>query len=77
MSSPSPARSSLVDLPSESGQEGPLADAGRYFAEDITEPFVLDEDGHLPVPTGPGIGTAPLPDALRRCTRERRDLYTA
>ncbi|GAA3147467.1 o-succinylbenzoate synthase [Streptomyces echinatus] len=53
---------------------GDTSASGRYFAEDITEPFVL-EDGHLPVPAGPGIGVEPLPDALRRFTRGRRDLY--
>ncbi|MET7549202.1 hypothetical protein ABZS94_26065 [Streptomyces sp. NPDC005500] len=37
-------------------------------------PFVL-QDGHLPVPTSPGIGIPPLPDALRRFTTARRDLY--
>lgn len=53
---------------------GDTSASSRYFAEDITEPFVL-KDGHLPVPTGPGIGVEPLPEALRRRTRERRDLY--
>ncbi|WP_030347778.1 o-succinylbenzoate synthase [Streptomyces sp. NRRL S-1022] len=55
---------------------GDTSASSRYFAEDLTEPFVL-RDGHLPVPTGPGIGVEPRPDALRRFTRERRDLYTA
>jgi O-succinylbenzoate synthase len=55
---------------------GDTSASSRYFAEDITEPFVL-EDGHLTVPTAPGIGIEPLPDALRRFTRERRDLYVS
>ncbi|MFF4561025.1 o-succinylbenzoate synthase [Streptomyces sp. NPDC001435] len=55
---------------------GDTSASSRYFAEDITEPFVL-RDGHLPVPTAPGIGIEPLPEALRRFTRERRDLYRA
>ncbi|MER6030613.1 o-succinylbenzoate synthase [Streptomyces sp. NPDC001851] len=55
---------------------GDTSASSRYFAEDITEPFVL-VDGHLPVPATPGIGTAPLPDALRRFTVRRRDLYAA
>ncbi|MFE9452652.1 o-succinylbenzoate synthase [Streptomyces sp. NPDC006739] len=55
---------------------GDTSASARYFAEDITEPFVLD-DGHLAVPAGPGIGVEPLPEALRRFTRERRDLYQA
>ncbi|MFF4958531.1 o-succinylbenzoate synthase [Streptomyces sp. NPDC001222] len=53
---------------------GDTSASARYFAEDITEPFVL-RDGHLPVPSAPGIGVAPLPDALRRFTTDRRDLY--
>ncbi|MGW2566854.1 o-succinylbenzoate synthase [Streptomyces sp. NPDC001537] len=55
---------------------GDTSASSRYFAEDITEPFVL-KDGHLPVPTAPGIGVEPLPDALRRFTREKRDLYVS
>ncbi|MGW7528546.1 o-succinylbenzoate synthase [Streptomyces sp. NPDC054783] len=55
---------------------GDTSASARYFAEDITEPFVL-RDGHLPVPTAPGIGIEPLPEALRRFTRRRRDLYAA
>jgi o-succinylbenzoate synthase len=46
----------------------------RYFGAggDLTEPFVL-HDGRLRVPTAPGLGVAPLPDRLARCTiaRER------
>ncbi|GAB2764761.1 o-succinylbenzoate synthase [Streptomyces bullii] len=53
---------------------GDTSASRRYFAEDITEPFVL-QDGHLPVPTTPGIGIAPLPDALSRFTTATRELY--
>ncbi|MEU0839051.1 o-succinylbenzoate synthase [Streptomyces sp. NPDC005962] len=53
---------------------GDTSASKRYFAEDITEPFVL-EDGHLPVPTTPGIGVTPLPDALARFTTATRVLY--
>lgn len=53
---------------------GDTSASSRYFAEDLTEPFVL-VDGHLPVPRSPGIGVEPLPRVLRRFTRERRDLY--
>ncbi|WSW75048.1 o-succinylbenzoate synthase [Streptomyces sp. NBC_00996] len=53
---------------------GDTSASSRYFAEDITEPFVL-EDGHLPVPRTPGIGIEPLPEALRRFTTARRDLH--
>ena len=40
----------------------------RYFAPDITEPFVL-EDGQLRVPKGPGLGVWPLADVLATTTR--------
>ncbi|MBB2914634.1 O-succinylbenzoate synthase [Streptosporangium becharense] len=46
---------------------GDTSASGRYFATDVTEPFEL-RDGHLDVPTGPGIGVAPLPDLLREVT---------
>jgi O-succinylbenzoate synthase len=46
---------------------GDLSASDRYFARDLTAPFVLD-DGRLPVPTGPGIGVSPDPDALRAFT---------
>ena len=46
---------------------GDTSGSGRYYARDITEPFVLD-DGHLAVPTGPGLGVVPLVDALAEVT---------
>jgi O-succinylbenzoate synthase len=46
---------------------GDTSGSDRYYATDITEPFVLDA-GHLSVPTGPGIGVTPLPDALDALT---------
>jgi O-succinylbenzoate synthase len=45
---------------------GDLSPSSRWFAEDLTEPIVLGPDGHLAVPTGPGIGVTPLRDVLRR-----------
>ncbi|MEU1412813.1 o-succinylbenzoate synthase [Streptomyces sp. NPDC046994] len=53
---------------------GDTSASARYFAEDLTEPFVL-RDGHLPVPSAPGIGVEPLPEALRRFTTGRSALY--
>ena len=41
-----------------------LSASDRYFRRDVTAPFVL-ADGHLAVPTGPGIGVTPDPDVLR------------
>ena len=46
---------------------GDTSASDRYFTADITEPFVL-RDGHLDVPTGPGLGVTPLPAALAAVT---------
>ena len=46
---------------------GDLSASARYFARDLTPPFVL-VDGRLPVPTAPGIGVEPEPGALRDFT---------
>jgi O-succinylbenzoate synthase len=46
---------------------GDTSASGRYYAEDICEPFVLD-DGRLAVPSGPGLGVSPIPDVLERFT---------
>jgi O-succinylbenzoate synthase len=46
---------------------GDTSASDRYYREDITEPFVL-QDGMLPVPQGPGIGVEPRDDVLRRLT---------
>ena len=46
---------------------GDTSASDRYYAQDITEPFVL-RDGRLDVPTGPGIGVDPLPDVLHAVT---------
>jgi o-succinylbenzoate synthase len=46
---------------------GDTSASDRYFAADVTEPFVLDE-GHLAVPTGPGLGVTPLPEQLAAIT---------
>jgi O-succinylbenzoate synthase len=48
---------------------GDTSASDRYYARDITRPFVL-EDGHLRVPTGPGIGVEPDPDALADVTTD-------
>jgi O-succinylbenzoate synthase len=42
---------------------GDTSASDRYYATDLTEPFVL-EDGHVAVPTGPGIGVEVLADVL-------------
>jgi O-succinylbenzoate synthase len=42
---------------------GDVSASNRYYAQDLTNPFVLDQ-GHLTVPTEPGIGVEPLADVL-------------
>jgi O-succinylbenzoate synthase len=46
---------------------GDTSGSERYYRTDITAPFVL-RDGHLDVPTGPGIGVDPIPDELAAVT---------
>jgi len=46
---------------------GDTSASSRYFATDITEPFVL-HDGRLRVPAGPGIGVEPVAEILDECT---------
>ncbi|GAA3758279.1 o-succinylbenzoate synthase [Plantactinospora mayteni] len=52
---------------------GDLSASDRYYATDLTEPFVL-RDGGLDVPTGPGLGVEPLPDVLAEITRSVHEL---
>lgn len=44
---------------------GDTSASSRYFETDLTEPFVL-VDGHIGVPTGPGIGVDPIPEIVER-----------
>jgi O-succinylbenzoate synthase len=46
---------------------GDTSASGRYYARDITEPFVL-RDGRLEVPQGPGLGVTPIPEILDELT---------
>ncbi|RPJ13451.1 MAG: o-succinylbenzoate synthase [Actinobacteria bacterium] len=48
---------------------GDTSATSRYFAEDLTEPLVLEADGTLPVPNGPGIGVDPDQARLEAATR--------
>ncbi len=47
---------------------GDTSASGRYFLEDITEPFLMDPDGTMAVPGAPGIGVDPRPDRLAQST---------
>jgi O-succinylbenzoate synthase len=46
---------------------GDTSASSRYFKQDVTTPFVMD-DGYLTVPTGPGIGVEPDLDFLDKIT---------
>ena len=47
---------------------GDTSASRRYFHEDLTEPFELDPDGTMAVPTAPGIGVDPIPTRLDAST---------
>jgi O-succinylbenzoate synthase len=51
---------------------GDTSASARYWATDLTEPFLLGDDGHIAVPAGPGLGVEPLPDVLAAVTRATR-----
>lgn len=51
---------------------GDTSETRRYFVEDIVaEPVVLDGEGFVEVPRGPGIGVTVVPERLRACTVHR------
>jgi O-succinylbenzoate synthase len=50
---------------------GDTSASARYFPQDLTEPFVLEADGTMRVPDGPGIGVAPIPARLKETTTRR------
>ncbi len=47
---------------------GDTSASRRYFREDLTDPFVLDQDGTMAVPTGPGLGVVPHGERIERAT---------
>jgi O-succinylbenzoate synthase len=53
---------------------GDTSASNRYYAEDLTEPFVLESDGTVRLPAGPGIGVEVKPEVLQRFTVARRAL---
>ncbi len=42
---------------------GDISGSDRFYDQDITRPFVV-QDGHMAVPTGPGLGVEPIPEVL-------------
>jgi O-succinylbenzoate synthase len=54
-----------------------ISASNRYWKQDIVEPEIVLEKGSLiKVPTGPGIGVAPVEDRVRRATL-RREVFSA
>jgi O-succinylbenzoate synthase len=47
---------------------GDTSASRRYFERDLTEPFELESDGTMAVPTGPGLGVDPVSERLEECT---------
>jgi o-succinylbenzoate synthase len=56
---------------------GDTSPSARYFHEDLTEPFVMDRDGTMAVPAGPGLGVTPIPARLDATTMAREILSGA
>ncbi len=54
---------------------GDTSASARYFPEDLTDPFIMEPDGTMKIPTGPGIGVIPDPGRLEACTT-RREVIT-
>jgi O-succinylbenzoate synthase len=54
---------------------GDTSASARYFDQDTTEPFVL-QDGHIRVPTAPGIGVDPIPEVVDQFAVWRRWIDT-
>ena len=54
---------------------GDVSASARYFeTEIIGEPFTVERDGTMKVPTGPGIGVTVLEDVIRKRALERKEL---
>jgi O-succinylbenzoate synthase len=57
---------------------GDTAETSRYFSEDIVEPaVVLDDEGFIAMPTGPGTGVTVLEERVDRYTLEREQFRQA
>ena len=52
---------------------GDTSASSRYYKEDVTQPFVLD-DGQLHVPTGPGIGVEPIAANLAQMSTGKQQI---
>jgi len=52
---------------------GDTSASSRYYKEDVTQPFVLD-NGQLHVPTGPGIGVEPIAANLAQMSTGKQQI---
>jgi O-succinylbenzoate synthase len=50
---------------------GDISESARFYAQDITEPFVL-KNGHIDVPVGPGFGVEPLIEVMDSLTTQKK-----
>jgi len=63
----------LASLPNFS-LPGDVSASERYFeTEIIGEPFTVQKDGTMRVPTGPGIGVTVLEDAIRKLALQQKE----
>ena len=54
---------------------GDVSASARYFeTEIIGEPFTVEKDGTMKVPTRPGIGVTVLEDVIRKLALERKEI---
>jgi O-succinylbenzoate synthase len=54
---------------------GDTSETRRYFREDIADPpVVLEKDGYIEIPPGPGTGVTVDPERLERYTIHRERL---
>jgi O-succinylbenzoate synthase len=60
------ANAALAGLPGFT-LPGDISASDRFYAQDITAPFVIDE-GYIEIPTGPGVGVEPIPEILAEVT---------
>jgi len=66
------ANAALAGLPGFT-LTGDISASGRFYKEDITEPFEL-VDGHIMIPDAPGLAAVPDPERLAQATVASVDL---
>jgi len=67
----------LASLPNFS-LPGDVSASERYFATEIIgEPFTVESDGTMKVPTGPGIGVTVLEDVIRKLALQTKEYRSA